>query len=110
MRSPRQAKQPLNLYTILAQDLSPAAAFLACESVPGQFEAVAVLLGLLTKHPDADRLEWTELVQCVSLCTAMVTLPDLTAFQLLVPKGWKILVCPLPLLAVQDAQSGAGIG
>jgi hypothetical protein len=53
VRSPRQANRLLNLYRMVrsTRDLSPAAAFLGSESMPGQFEAVGFLLGLLTTRP-----------------------------------------------------------
>lgn len=156
VRSPRQAKRLLNLYRLVrsTRDLSPAADFLGNSSAPGQFQAVAVLLGLLTTHPrllgqliaalrdehssggpgprwstkrwdevveglrprksgdrwsndisgdlsDADRREWDELVQGVGPATALVTLPDLTAFQIWGPKVTRFSFVLSPL-AVQD--------
>jgi hypothetical protein len=53
VRSPRQAKRLLNLYRMVrsTRDLSPASAFLGSSTVPGEYQAVGVLLGLLTAHP-----------------------------------------------------------
>ncbi|WP_306910805.1 P-loop NTPase fold protein [Arthrobacter sp. B3I9] len=53
VRSPRQAKRLLNLYRLVrsTRDLSPASAFLGSDSTPGQFQAVGLLLGLLTAYP-----------------------------------------------------------
>ena len=164
VRSPRQAKRLLNLYRLVrsTRDLSPAAEFLGSKSTPGQFQAVAVLLGLLTTHPrllgqliaappsehtpgglcsrpsaqswnqvveglrprdsngrwsndvsdnlsDNDRREWAELVQCVSPATALVSLPDLTAFQLWGPRVTRFSFVLSPL-ATQEAQLGPGAG
>jgi len=54
---------------------------------------------------DADRREWTELVQRVSVATALVTLPDLTAFQLWGPRVTRFSFVLSPL-AVQDVPPG----
>lgn len=53
VRSPRQAKRLLNLYRMVrsTRDLSPASAFLGTDTAPGEYQAVGVLLGLLTAHP-----------------------------------------------------------
>lgn len=53
VRSPREAKRLLNLYRMIrsTRDLSPAAEFLGTGAAPGEFQAVGVLLGLLTAHP-----------------------------------------------------------
>ena len=53
VRTPRSAKRLLNLYRLLrsTRDLSPAASFLGTDDEPGKYQAVAVLLGLLTAHP-----------------------------------------------------------
>ena len=54
VRTPRSAKRLLNLYRLLrsTRDLTPAASFLGTDDEPGEYQAVAVLLGLLTAHPD----------------------------------------------------------
>lgn len=158
VRSPRQAKRLLNLYRLVrsTRDLSPAADFLGSKAAPGEFQAVAVLLGLLTTYPrllgqliaalqdqhasdrlssrpsaqrwhevveglrprmsggrwsndinddlsDADHREWDELVQRVSPATALVTLPDLTAFHMWGPRVTRFSFVLSPL-ATQDAQ------
>ncbi|MGY1804227.1 P-loop NTPase fold protein [Blastococcus sp. SYSU D00922] len=53
VRSPRQAKRLLNLYRMVrsTRDLSPASEFLGDDRTPGEYQAVGVLLGLLTAHP-----------------------------------------------------------
>jgi O-acetyl-ADP-ribose deacetylase (regulator of RNase III) len=53
VRTPREAKRLMNLYRMVrsTRDLSPAARFLGGEGQPGEFEAVIILLGLLTAHP-----------------------------------------------------------
>jgi hypothetical protein len=53
VRSPRQAKRLLNLYRMVrsTRDLSPASDFLGADRTPGEYQAVGVLLGLLTAHP-----------------------------------------------------------
>jgi hypothetical protein len=53
VRSPREAKRLLNLYRMLrsTKNLSDASQFLDRDDEPGQFEAVAVLLGFLTANP-----------------------------------------------------------
>lgn len=156
VRSPRQAKRMLNLYRLVrsTRDLSPAAEFLGSKASAGQFQAVSVLLGLLTTYPrllgqlisavptedtkgglgyrphtalwnevveglrpraygerwvndisddlsEADRREWSELVQRVSPATALVNLSDLTAFQLWGPRVTRFSFVLSPL-AVQD--------
>jgi hypothetical protein len=51
--TPRQAKRLLNLYRMLrsTQDLSDASRFIGTEGRPGEYQAAAVLLGLLTGYP-----------------------------------------------------------
>jgi len=53
VQSPREAKRVFNLYRTLraSGNLSPASAFLGDEQTPGEFQAVIVLLGLLTAEP-----------------------------------------------------------
>ncbi|MHA6782984.1 P-loop NTPase fold protein [Pseudonocardia saturnea] len=53
VRSPRETKRLLNLYRMLrsTQDLSDASRFLGRDGAAGEFQAVAVLLGLLTASP-----------------------------------------------------------
>jgi hypothetical protein len=50
--TPREAKRLVNLYRMLraTRDLSEASRFLGTADVPGEFQAVVVLLGLLTAH------------------------------------------------------------
>lgn len=52
VRTPREAKRLVNLYRMLrsTRDLSDASTFLGEEEKPGEYEAVALLLGLLTSH------------------------------------------------------------
>lgn len=161
VRSPRQAKRLLNLYRLVrsTRDLSPAADFLGSRSAPGHFQAVAVLLGLLTTHPrllgqliaalpdgnasgglssrpsnqrwnefveglrprasgerwsndisnelsEADHREWDELVQRVSPATALVTLPDLAAFQLWGPRVTRFSFVLSPLALQNESNPG----
>jgi len=53
VQTPREAKRVFNLYRTLraSGNLSPASAFLGDEEVAGEFQAVIVLLGLLTAEP-----------------------------------------------------------
>jgi hypothetical protein len=53
VRSPREAKRLLNLYRMLrsTQDLSDASRFLGSNGSDGEFQAVAMLLGLLAANP-----------------------------------------------------------
>jgi hypothetical protein len=53
VRTPREAKRLLNLYRMVrsTRDLSVASHFLGGGEQPGEFQAVVVLLGLLTAHP-----------------------------------------------------------
>lgn len=53
VRSPREGKRLFNLYRMLrsTQNLSAASDFLGSEDEPGEYQAVAVLLGLLTAEP-----------------------------------------------------------
>jgi hypothetical protein len=50
--TPREAKRLLNLYRLLrsTRDLSPASRFLGDDGQPGEYQAVIILLGLLTTH------------------------------------------------------------
>ncbi|KAA2254470.1 hypothetical protein F0L68_30270 [Solihabitans fulvus] len=50
--TPRKAKRLFNLYRMVraTRDLAPASRFLGDDGRPGEYEAVAVLLGLLTAH------------------------------------------------------------
>jgi hypothetical protein len=172
VRSPRQAKRLLNLYRMVrsTRDLSPASDFLGSESVPGEYQAVGVLLGLLTAHPrllgrilgteptetlrggighrdpsqpwrdvvagleprrpddgarddaglkphppdvgwhndvctnmsDTDRLEWQQLVERVAPATALVQLPDLTAFRFWGPRLARFSFVLSPLAAATE--------
>ena len=54
VRSPRGAKRLLNLYRMVrsTRDLGPAGRFLGTDGEPGQFQAVVVLLALLTAYPE----------------------------------------------------------
>ena len=51
--TPREAKRLLNVYRMLrsTQDLSDASRFIGTAERPGDYQAAAVLLGLLTGHP-----------------------------------------------------------
>jgi hypothetical protein len=51
--TPREAKRMFNLYRMLrsTRDLSDAASFLGDDQAPGEYQAVAVLLGMLTAEP-----------------------------------------------------------
>jgi hypothetical protein len=53
VQTPREAKRVFNLYRTLRcrGNLSPASVFLGDEQTPGDFQAVIVLLGLLTAEP-----------------------------------------------------------
>ena len=53
VRSPREAKRLLNLYRMLrsTRDLSDASRFLGGDRAAGEFQAVVILLGLLTANP-----------------------------------------------------------
>ncbi|SRR6266568_1552114 len=53
VRSPREAKRLLNLYRMLrsTRDLSGASRFLGADGAEGEFQAVVMLLGLLTANP-----------------------------------------------------------
>ena len=138
VRSPREAKRLLNLYRMVrsTRNLSAASRFLGTDGEPGAFEAVAILLGILTAFPrrlgqlldaspdpdrrlpgglcarspgigwrevtaglrprqagdswvndvsgcldDADRREWSALVDGLEPATALVMQQDLTEFQ-----------------------------
>lgn len=54
-----------------------------------------------TTFPTTDRREWTELVQRVGPATALVTLPDLTAFRLWGPRVTRFSFVLSPL-AMQE--------
>lgn len=142
VRSPREAKRLLNLYRILrsTRDLSDVSRFLGSDGAAGEFQAVVVLLGLLTANPrllgqillappdpkkqlmggichraaanswetflnglrprcvdqrwhndvcdglsTKDRTEWELLVERAQSASALVKLPDLTAFKTWAP-------------------------
>jgi hypothetical protein len=53
VRTPRSAKRLLNLYRLLrsTRDPSPSGSFLGADGRAGDFQAVAILLGLLTGYP-----------------------------------------------------------
>ena len=165
VRSPRQAKRLLNLYRMVrsTRDLSPAAAFLGSRSVPGEYQAVGVLLGLLTAHPrllgrilaaepthrlpggishrdpaqtwaevvaglrprasgsgwtndvcadmsEVAKVEWTELVERVAPATALVSLPDLTAFRFWGPRLARFSFVLAPLAVTEEPDRGTGHG
>jgi hypothetical protein len=57
VETPREAKRMLNLYRMIrsTRNLTPAARFLGSEDRPGDYQAVVILLGLLSGH--ARRLE-----------------------------------------------------
>jgi hypothetical protein len=57
VETPREAKRMLNLYRMIrsTRNLTPAARFLGDEDRPGDYQAVVILLGLLSGH--ARRLE-----------------------------------------------------
>lgn len=57
VRTPRDAKRLFNLYRMLraTRDLSPASDFLGDDIVPGEFQAVAMLLAMLTADGDLMR-------------------------------------------------------
>jgi hypothetical protein len=50
--TPRETKRLVNLYRMMrsTRDLSPAARFLGDEATPGEYQAVVILLGLLSGH------------------------------------------------------------
>jgi hypothetical protein len=50
--TPRETKRLVNLYRMMrsTRDLSPAARFLGNEATPGEYQAVVILLGLLSGH------------------------------------------------------------
>jgi hypothetical protein len=52
IETPREAKRVMNLYRLIrsTRNLAPAASFLGGEQEPGEYEAVVVLLGLLSGH------------------------------------------------------------
>ncbi len=52
VRTPREAKRLANLYRLVrsSRDLSPASRFLGDDHRPGEYQAVVVLLGLLSGH------------------------------------------------------------
>ena len=142
VRSPREAKRLLNLYRMLrsTRDLSDASQFLGADGAEGEFQAVAMLLGLLTANPqllgqilfslpdpeeelkggichravpssweaflgglrprcvggqwrndvsgslsERDRAEWELLVERARPASALVKMPDLTAFKTWAP-------------------------
>jgi hypothetical protein len=52
VETPREMKRLMNLYRIIrsTRDLSPAARFLGDDTTPGDYQAVVILLGLLSGH------------------------------------------------------------
>ena len=54
VRTPRSAKRLFNVYRLLrsTRDLRPAARFLGSDGQPGEYQAVAILLGVLTAYPE----------------------------------------------------------
>jgi hypothetical protein len=52
VRTPRETKRLVNLYRMMrsTRDLSPASRFLGDGSTPGEYEAVVILLGILSGH------------------------------------------------------------
>lgn len=111
--TPRQTKRMLNVYRMLrsTQDLGDASTWLGDATTPGQYQAVAVLLGLLTHKPALlgdllhgtnglcttsgqgrtwhqllagrvaeDPERWADPADRLAMATALVTLPDVTAF------------------------------
>jgi hypothetical protein len=52
VETPREAKRLLNLYRMIrsTRNLTPAARFLGSEDQPGEYQAVVILLGLLSGH------------------------------------------------------------
>jgi hypothetical protein len=52
VETPRETKRLVNLYRMMrsTRDLSPAARFLGAEGTPGEYQAVVILLGLLSGH------------------------------------------------------------
>ena len=52
VETPRETKRLVNLYRMMrsTRDLSPAARFLGDETTPGEYQAVVILLGLLSGH------------------------------------------------------------
>ncbi len=53
INTPREAKRLFNIYRMIraTRDLSDASRFLGGSDEPGEYQAVAILLGLLTAHP-----------------------------------------------------------
>ena len=141
VETPRETKRLVNLYRMMrsTRDLSPAARFLGAEGTPGEYQAVVILLGLLSGHarllhdvllapagddvrgglrgrppgetwqafaqglkpratdggvrndvigdiPPADVEEWKRLAEGLEDASALVTLPDLKAFQAWAPR------------------------
>ena len=52
VQTPRETKRLVNLYRMMrsTRDLSPAALFLGDDDAPGEYQAVVILLGLLSGH------------------------------------------------------------
>jgi KAP-like P-loop domain-containing protein len=52
VETPREAKRLMNLYRMVrsTRDLSPAAQFIGDDGTPGEYQAVAILLGLVSGH------------------------------------------------------------
>jgi hypothetical protein len=108
VRTPREAKRLMNLYRMLraTRDLSPASRFLGDETSPGEYQAVVILLGVLSGRPEllprlladlaagpAER-SWADvaagleprLADGLRDASALVTLPDLSAFGTWAPR------------------------
>jgi hypothetical protein len=165
VQTPREAKRVFNLYRTLraSGNLSPASVFLGDEDTPGDFQAVIVLLGLLTAEsrlvgdllwspPDTkagvaggichrspstrwqellDGLapqqsasdswfndlgelgeqpgSWEQILPKLKQASALVTLPDLTAFQRWGPlvARFSFILSPLAAGAMNGATAGA---
>lgn len=141
--TPREAKRLLNIYRLLrsTRDLTMASRFLGQDKRPGEFQAVIILLGLLTAHarllgqvldtppsedppisggllhrpagdswtsfvkgfalhrptnfwmndiagriPQSDVADWRRLGAGIEQASRLVTLPDLSSFQLWAPR------------------------
>jgi hypothetical protein len=152
--TPREAKRLMNLYRMMrsTRDLSPVSRFLGDEGTPGEYQAVVILLGLLSGHArllhdvlaglrarpqsgtwaafaadlqphskgggvandvvgpiaDSDVEQWRKLADGLRDVSALVTLPDLTAFQLWAPRiaRFSFLLSPY----VESSRGGARRG
>ena len=165
VHTPRSTTRLLNLYRLLrsTRDLGPAASWLGRDDQPGEYQAVAVLLGLLTAYPErmtevilappdstrrvagglrfrsADEAwqdfvvglrprltdvgwrndlatdldeqsasQWRKLVDELSPANALVTLPDLAAFQRWEPHVARFSFHLAPLVLDRRAPRGHG--